>query len=414
MTRWPLTAAVIIALAGCQEDQQSPTAPAAEPALATTTTALSFRQVSTGYFHTCGLTTDDRAYCWGAGFDGQLGTGTTAQHLRPAAVVGGLRFRQVSAGWNHTCGVTTDYKAYCWGNNGAGQLGDGTQNSCGDPNPPCTDPETNANRLAPVPVLGGLQFRQVDAGSWHTCGVTRDDRAYCWGQNFYGQLGIGGGDRYLNRPTPVAVLSSHSFRQVSAGGIHTCGITTGSRAFCWGSNRYGQVGDGTTTTRRRPVLVAGGHLFRQASAGGQQQGSGYTCAVTTSDRAFCWGDGRHGQLGDGNTILRLTPRAVVGGLSFRQVSAGLGNTCARTPTNLAYCWGDNFFGEIGNGTTTQSSKPVAVMGGLSFAQVSIEGAHHACGTTDTNLAYCWGYNGVGELGDGTQTTRLKPRAVVGP
>jgi alpha-tubulin suppressor-like RCC1 family protein len=407
MTRWTRTlciAGAVLTGISCRDDNNvGPTDPGGSetgPALATTSTPLSFRQVSTGNFHTCGLTTDDRAYCWGSGFDGQLGTGTDAQHLKPAAVVGGLTFRQVSAGRDYSCGVTTDYKAYCWGNNGAGQLGDGTQGV--------------GSRLSPVPVLGGLQFRQVDAGTWHTCGVTRDNRAYCWGQNYYGQLGIGGGDRYLNRTTPVAVLSSHRFLQVSAGGIHTCGITTDSQAFCWGSNRYGQVGDGTTTTRRRPVLVAGGHLFKQVSAGEEGQGPGHTCAVTTSDKAYCWGYGREGQLGDNNTILRLTPRAVVGGLSFRQVSAGERNTCARTPTNVAYCWGYNILGEIGNGTTTQSSKPVAVMGGLSFTQVNTEGALHVCATTDTNMAYCWGSNNVGQLGDGTYMDRLKPRAVLGP
>src|SRR5919108_385350 len=224
-------AGVLILIFACNGDSEAPTAPAqSELGLATTgSTALVFRQVSAGSFlHTCGVTTDDRAYCWGVNFLGQLGDGTTSLSLTPVAVAGGLRFRQVSVGDDHTCGVTTDYQAYCWGANSAGQLGDGNLEDCGGFNPPCTDPPTTANRLTPVRVRGGLQFRQVDAGKWHTCGVTTDGRAYCWGNNYYGQLGngmTGDAGRYTDQPIPVAVVDGHRFRQVSAGVSHTCGVT---------------------------------------------------------------------------------------------------------------------------------------------------------------------------------------------
>jgi alpha-tubulin suppressor-like RCC1 family protein len=374
--------------------------------------------MSAGYWHTCGVTTDDRAYCWGVGFSGELGDGTNTQRLSPVPVAGGLRFRQVSAGTWYTCGVTTDDLAYCWGDNGAGQLGDGTQNSCGGYNPPCTDPETNANRSTPVRVLGGLRFRQVDAGSGQTCGVTRDNVAYCWGGNYYGQLGInakGDAGRYTNRPAPVAVAGGISFRQVSAGGVHTCGVATDDRAWCWGYNIYGQVGDGSDIRRRiRPVLVAGGHRFSQVSAGGSQQETGYTCGLTTDGRALCWGDGSRGQLGNGQTTPRPTPHPVSGGRIFRQVSAGRAHTCGITAGDVTFCWGDNFFGAVGDGTTSQRLAPVRVSGGLAFRQLSAGGVGHTCGTTTMNVAYCWGYNEVGTLGDGTTTNRLVPRAVAGP
>jgi alpha-tubulin suppressor-like RCC1 family protein len=413
-----LTPALVAALA-CGEAVESPTAPSSERALAPAATAtLAFRQVSAGYYHTCGVTTDDRAFCWGEGSSGELGDGTNTSQLSPVAVAGGLRFRQVSAGTSYTCGVTIDDAAYCWGDNGAGQLGDGTQTSCGGYNPPCTDPETNANRARPVRVLGGLRFRQVDAGSGgHTCGVTRDNLAYCWGNNFYGQLGDnakGEAGRYTNRPMPVAVAGGISFRQVSAGGAHTCGVATDDRAYCWGYNIYGQVGDGTDIRRRiRPVLVAGGLRFKQVSAGGAHQQNGHTCGVTTGGRAFCWGDGRLGQIGDRSTILRFTPRAVAGALDFRQVSAGGVHTCGTTTTSVAFCWGNNSFGAVGDGTTTQRLTPVRVSGGLGFRQLGTGGVGHTCGTTVTEVAYCWGFNVAGGLGDGTTTDRLKPRAVAG-
>jgi alpha-tubulin suppressor-like RCC1 family protein len=405
----PALAALLVAALGCREDAESPTAPELGPALATTaTTALAFYQVSGGGVHTCGVTTDNRAYCWGRNLVGQLGDGTTTDRLTPVAVAGMLRFRQVSAGDGYTCGVTTDDRAYCWGDDVYNQLGNGTN----------TGLETcyfgGSCSTRPVPVAGTRRFRQVDAGELHACGVTTDDRAYCWGDNSFGQ--VGDGTMINNRSTPVAVSGGRQFRQVSAGGAHTCGVTTSDEAFCWGVNGYGQLGDSSTASQRlTPSRVAGTRRFRQVDAGEL-----HTCGVTTNDRAFCWGYGRNGQIGDGKTYLRFWPRAVAGGLSFERVSAGVLHTCGETTLNQAYCWGDNALGQLGNGTNTGpetchyrpcSTRPVAVAGGRFFKQVSA-GVWHACGTTAA-AAYCWGYNSFGQVGDGTTTDRLTPVPVAG-
>jgi alpha-tubulin suppressor-like RCC1 family protein len=388
--------ALMVAVLGCREDAESPTAP--EPGAAldiTPAPALSFRQVSGGAFHTCGVTTSNQAYCWGSNFIGQLGDGTTTQSLRPVAVAGGLLFRQVSAGGDHNCGVTTGNRAYCWGRNRDGQLGNGTFR----------------NRLVPVAVAGGLRFRQVSAGADHTCGVTLDNRAFCWGKNGQGRLGDGTTD--IDRPRPVAVSGGLFFLRVSAGGDHTCGATTANQAYCWGNNRFGQLGEGGTVSQSpTPVAVASRRRFDRVTTG-RTFLPPFTCAVTTDDRAFCWGDGRFGQIGDGNHFVRNTPRAVSGGLLFRQVSGGGFHTCGVTTDNLAYCWGRNFEGQLGDGTTSGRSTPVAVAGGLEFRQVST-GLFHTCGVTTANEAYCWGFNSEGQLGDGTTTDRSTPTPVVGP
>jgi alpha-tubulin suppressor-like RCC1 family protein len=425
MTRWTrltlcLAGAVLTGIS-CQNDNSvGPTDPGASeagPALATTTTTtLAFLQVDAGLVHTCGVATDNRAYCWGSNkIDqgsggvvgaGQLGDGTTADHNRPVAVSGGLHFRQVSAGHHHTCGVTMDYRAYCWGWNGSeagyyGALGDGT----------------TTKRLKPVPVAGGHQFRQVSAGYFSTCGVSYpDNRAYCWGSNWSGQLGDG---TVMERRTPVAVAGTLRFRQVSTGGSHTCGTTPDNQAYCWGSNAAGMIGDSTTVFRRKtPTAVAGGLLFRQVSAG-----DSHTCGVTTDDRAFCWGSNYVGQIGDGKTTSsRRWPRAVIGALRFREVIAGSAHSCGQTTTNLGYCWGAFRAGELGDGdTSTQRWVPVAVAGGHQFRQLTAGGSAfapdqqgHSCGRDLAQKAYCWGSNSWGQLGDGTTTTRLMPRAVVGP
>jgi alpha-tubulin suppressor-like RCC1 family protein len=383
----------LVAILGCSEDAESPTGPGTGPSLAATSAhALAFYQVSAGGAHTCGVTMDNRAYCWGRGY---LGDGTTNRSTAPVAVATTLRFRQVSAARDHTCAVTTDYRVYCWGNNGDGSLGDGTR----------------TNRLRPVPVAGGLRFRQVESGDETTCAVTYpDNRAYCWGYGAEGALGDG---TQTDRLTPAAVAGGLKFRQVSTGGGHypyaghSCGVTTSDEAFCWGQNKFGQLGIGGTTgsIEASPTRVAGAHRFRQIDAG-----SDYTCAVTTDDRAFCWGSGRQGQIGDGKTYLRFSPRAVAGGHAFERITTGEYHTCAETTFNRAYCWGT---GAVGDGTTTQRLTPVAVAGGLFFSQVSA-GYTHTCGRTDTGVAYCWGSNGFGQLGDGTTTTRLRPVRVAGP
>lgn len=266
--------------------------------------------------------------------------------------------------------------------------------------------------LLPVPVAGGLEFAQLDAGSLHTCGVTTTDRrAYCWGNNGAGELG--------NRTTvpssiPVAVEGQRRFRHVSAGGSHTCGVTELDRAFCWGNNRSGQLGDGTQVRGRlRPVLVAGGHAFKQVDAGGSGGSFGHTCGVTREDRPLCWGNGLYGQLGDGTAHNVFLPTPVAAGLELRRVSTGGIHTCGETVSNQAYCWGRNLEGQLGDGTISSQTELVAVSGDRHFRHLSA-GEFHACGGNRNGVAFCWGNNLYGQLGDGTSTTRLGPTRVRQP
>jgi len=336
----PMLAAGLLGALGCREDPESPTAPESTPTPSTAAVPLSFRQVSMGYHHACGVTTADRAYCWG---DGALGNGSTAPvddySTKPVAVVGGLSFRVVSAGHGHTCGLTTDDLAYCWGFNGYGNLGDGTR----------------ITRLQPVPVAGGRHFRQLRAGDAHTCAVTWSDVAFCWGDNTYGQLGDG---TITQRLTPVPIHGGLFFQQLSTGYHHSCGVTD-HRAYCWGRNRYGALGDGTFTRRLTPVAVAGGLRFSGVSAGNE-----YSCGVTTGKLAYCWGLNNSGGLGNGTTTQHLTPVAVSSGLLFASVNtSGFGNsTCGVTTGERAYCWGSNSRGQLGDGSLTDRLTPVAVVG----------------------------------------------------
>ena len=396
----PVLAPVLLVFAsGCSDD--SPTSPEQPPSHAlgsqAAAEALSFRQVSAGSDHACGVTSDGLAYCWGYNFSGQLGDGTSDGpercgvwpcSTRPIAVAGGLHFRHVSAGGAHTCGVTTDERAYCWGYNGNGELGDGT----------------TAAHLTPAAVAGGRRFRQVRAGANHTCAITPFDVAFCWGANFAGQ---GGNGTLTDQPVPVRVVGGLRWRQLSGGAGFSCGVTTDDRAYCWGNNGNGQIGDGTSgQVVPRPAAVAGGLRFRQIDAGGS-----HTCGVTTADRAYCWGYGGQGQLGDGTTPgTRRRPVPVAGTRRFDHVNAGLFHTCGVTLAGRGFCWGDNAAGQLGDGTTANRLTPVPVAGGLALAQVTA-GQHFTCGAIVEDRIFCWGDNTYGQLGDGSTTGSPTPVAV---
>jgi alpha-tubulin suppressor-like RCC1 family protein len=229
------------------------------------------------------------------------------------------------------------------------------------------------------------------------------------------------------------VIGGLHFRQVSAGGGHTCGVTASNVAFCWGDNQFGALGDGTTIQRLRPRRVAGRLAFRSVEAG-----ENHTCGVTLSYVTYCWGTNHVAHLGHGTTTGPQTchtflgdlscstrPVRVVGGHLFRKIGAGGDHNCAVTRTNVPYCWGRNDLGELGTGTFDApeicevpleelpcSSRPLRVTGRLLLRQINT-GTHHTCGVNTSNVAYCWGYGQGGQLGDGTEDIRATPKRVAG-
>jgi alpha-tubulin suppressor-like RCC1 family protein len=166
-----------------------------------------------------------------------------------------VSFASLSAGAIHTCGTTAAAQAYCWGNNNWSQLGSTSAETCSFSSPCST---------APKLIDSGPTFRSVTAGWQHTCGLTLTGEAYCWGANSRGELGTGApvGFPVTSYPTPVAVAGGLTFARLSASESHTCGITTAGHAYCWGDNQYAQLGDGTTSSSHVPVPVRGGITFR--------------------------------------------------------------------------------------------------------------------------------------------------------
>jgi alpha-tubulin suppressor-like RCC1 family protein len=313
---------------------------------------LSFVSISVSSGHTCAVTTGSVAYCWGRNRYGQLGDGSTIDRETPVPVSGGLEFVSITAGSWHTCGLTIDGYAYCWGLDSHGALGidQSTLETCADGNGqdrPCS--------TRPLSTTGGLIFAAISAASYHTCGIDVGGLAYCWGDNEDGQLGIGTFENSIPR-VPLRVTGGLTLKSIAAGGAHTCGITTEGEAYCWGENTTGSLGTGTTSTAT-PMPVSGGHEFDWVDPG-----AGHTCGLTSEGQAFCWGQGNRGGLGDGSADAHIErmPVPVLGNLGFASISAG-GHSCGLTDSGEVYCWGGNHYGAVGDGTTIDRATPVSVI-----------------------------------------------------
>jgi alpha-tubulin suppressor-like RCC1 family protein len=359
-----------------------------------------FESVTTGLEHSCGITAAGSAYCWGSNRNGQLGAGTEAEmSSTPIAVSGGLRFSRISAGALHTCALTDQARAYCWGNGASGALGTGLlQEMCG----------TAECSRVPRQVIGGHSFGFIAAGASHTCALTAGFQAYCWGSNGSGELGTGG--FFSGSSLPELVETSVQFRAVSAGNKFTCAVSLSNEAWCWGSGVSGALGYEPETQcpnatdaycSTHPAAIATSVLFQAITAG-----DAHMCALTIDSQAVCWGSNGGGQLGLPGVARAALPTLVPiqEGQSVRQIASGNQHSCAVVSGDDVYCWGQNAVGEVGAGIDDlKVDSPQPVSGPNSYRAVSVGGSTlfgHSCALTTSGSAYCWGSRLLGQIGDG--------------
>lgn len=357
---------------------------------------------------TCALTTDGKAYCWGDDVSGQLGDSTFTPKNVPTAVAGhhsfvaiaggeqtvcaldtagtpwcwgddptqpGVRqsfrnaptavstpkaFVSLTVGRKFGCGLDDGGTAYCWGENGRGQLGQSD-----------TLGHATATRVA-----GNVRFTSLAAGFWSVCGLASDQAVYCWGDNAFGELATGDTVAVLGAPRKVSGTSTFKF--LTSGSIHSCGITTAGQTMCWGSNFSGQLGDGSNSRHLVPTETAPGLTFVSLAAERANSIFTHTCGVTTAGDVYCWGWNSKSQLGTSATVdacvngitqtfvCAHAPVKVTGISGVSRIDAGLEHTCAISGTSV-FCWGDDSFGALGDGSgVATSGVPIAVKGGLSF------------------------------------------------
>ena len=348
---------------------------------------LSFNTLESSGWHTCGAISDGTTLCWGDNEFGALGSiGTTVfceDFFRtrysctgtPQQVNTTLEFVALSGsqGRGLTCGLTAQGEAHCWGFGLWGQLGNGQL----------------SNSATPVAVSGGLQFESIRVGSdgKGVCATTITTDLYCWGD-----LGLlyANGQRFATSSVPRLVDSALGFISFDLGQLHACGVTVSGQAYCWGSNWYGQLGIGSRGDEAPiPTAVVGGHVFRSIVTGSDQ-----TCALTVTDEAYCWGVGSNTGSATASSYVGA-PQLVAGDHNFSELYAGFIHTCGLTTDGEAYCWGQNYLGELGDGTQQSRMTPVKVRTNQKFISLS----HRAtCGLTDQGQAYCWGNNSGGQVG----------------
>jgi len=277
-----------------------------------------------------------------------------------------------------------------------------------DPNPTTTTTSSSSTSTTTPVNPGALNFTQVSAGDAHTCGITTGGAAYCWGYNLDGELG---NNSTTNSSRPVAVSGFTSgVTQISAGVSHTCAVRS-EAAYCWGSNLSGQVGDGSLIEQIAPIQVV------DLASGVAQVTVGYehSCARTLDGALVCWGGNDYGQLGNASNARSLTPVLVQGLTSGAlDVEAGGFTTCGVSSAGAALCWGYGFNGQLGNGGTADSTVPVAVATLTSSITAVTTGGFPGCARRTTGAVSCWGDNLYGQLGIGTTTRSLVPVKVVDP
>jgi alpha-tubulin suppressor-like RCC1 family protein len=374
-----IAAALLLTAAGCEGSTLEPVA-APLPVVA----------LSSGGDHTCALTVQGIAACWGSGTAGQLGNRRLTGSHTPEFVDSGVAFRSIGAGQSHTCALAADGAAWCWGWNPYFQRGNSSDTAT----------------ARPVAVSGGHRFETLSAGSNHTCALKADGSAWCWGYNRYGQLGDG---TTTTPGEPVAVLTGVRFSQISAGGHHSCALSMepGANVYCWGLNAVGQVGAGGDAVMvTSPVPAAGAVHLATVSAGFD-----HSCGLSADGILYCWGGNAHGQLANGGTFPAGLPGATAPVASpteawLTSVSAGMYSTCGIDRDGTGYCWGRGADGQLGTGTTRDHYFPQPVLlqlvhGGqsdlLRFTTVSL-GRSHTCGSTTEGAVYCWGNGSQGQLG----------------
>jgi alpha-tubulin suppressor-like RCC1 family protein len=339
------------------------------------------------------------------------------------------------AGGDLSCGLISLGEGFCWGLNNLGQLGAASDSVCfaellpvgpGGPALPC--------HIMPLRFGPSLAFTAVAVGDSSACAIATSGRAYCWGDNTFGQIGNGS---TAPKKTPTLVTAGLNFTSISVGGGHACALGPGGAAYCWGQDSSGQLGDARRVHSTTPIPVSDGGggpaIFTSISAGYR-----HTCALKLDGSALCWGNNDSAQLGDGTRGSADTPVVVSGGLAFTQISAGGDHTCGIAVGGAAYCWGSNAHGQLGTGLVGGvSAVPLQVAIGLTFSRISasrgtdkstgrgsqldttvnssgdtvitqrssvkFDGFGHTCGLTTAGEVYCWGDDSDLQLGRGPIT-----------
>jgi alpha-tubulin suppressor-like RCC1 family protein len=323
-----------------------------------------------------GLTTGISSTVCSAGYDA-VGGSCVNRNIEPTILTSGDR---------HTCFIKYG-RVYCQGFNTSGGIGDGTFGTAYSPTE-VSDIQTS-----------GLTAKSVSSAFHLTCAIygnqndTLADRAYCWGDNYYLEIGnpsVTGGSQSV--PVQVRLPTGLSVKKIAVGTFSACAIMSDSKLYCWGYNEYGQLGTADLTPQATPVKVSDSILFKDVEIGRT-----HTCGIEASGTLYCWGGNLYGETGNGSILNSSTPIEIDPGVKYLKVSAGEYHSCAITTASVLKCWGRESSGELGIGSLSTFTTPQVVNSGASYTFVKI-GSNSTCAISSTAKLQTWGSNNLGMLG----------------
>jgi alpha-tubulin suppressor-like RCC1 family protein len=349
---------------------------------------------SSSALHNCVLKADNTLWCWGDNTTYNLGDTTIAPKDAPVSATNAGanngRWSSISAGNNgHTCAINVDGNGYCWGRNTNGEVGNGATGG--------------SVQMATVLSSYAGPWSKLFAGNGTTCGIKPDGTAWCWGIDTSGQLGNGATGTQTSPAAGAAVAGNLTWKTLSLNSTHACGITTDDRAYCWGSDSTGQLGNDSAISANQvsPVPVLDTGRWKTIAAGAL-----HTCGIKMDGTAWCWGLGGNGRLGNGAITNTSTPVLVADPGPWLHIVAGSNKTCGIKMDGSLWCWGMDQNGALGNGAavTADQTIPVPVDGGGSWIAIGAGGGSHTCGMKSDNSVWCWGSDSTGLLGNGPAVT----------
>lgn len=338
-----------------------------------------------GGYSTCAITPSADLWCWGANQAGQLGDGTTTDRHTPQKVTSLSQVIDVSVDSQTTCAVTIGGEVHCVGDNSMGQLGDGTG--------------TSRATFAPVSGLDGNPIVDVDVGNTHVCALEANGDVWCWGDDTDGQ--VGNTDTPIDPvwPTPQHVTGVDDVIDVAAGQNHACAVQADATVSCWGSDDYGQLGDGTWGTDEHSPKAVPVSASRTVTADTQ------TCTAGAGN-SYCWGDNYRSQLGLGSSYATddTVPDPTQNGTAkVIQLAAGYSHTCRTHSDGEVMCAGNNAAGQLGQPGGGWQVQFLSADPPITGAVAVSSGYDHACAAHAGGTMSCWGQNQYGQIGDDTTT-----------
>ena len=337
-----------------------------------------------GLEFTIALKADGSIWAWGNNSNGQLGDGTIIQRNSPVQIGSEKKWKKIACGNSHSLALKSDGTLWAWGINLFGQLGDGTT--------------TEAH--SPLQIGTDNNWLNITGGSYHTIAIKSDGTLWAWGRNSDGQLGD---NSTTQHNSPVQIGSDNKWLIITSA-YNTLGLKADGTLWSWGSNSNGQIGDGTTTQRNSPVQLnvdLTGWMMLSL-------GLYHSVGIKIDGTLWSWGQNSSGQLGDGTIINRAAPFKIGSSNYWTMVTGGNSQTLAIKSDGTLWAWGGNGNGQLGDGSTTQRNNPVQVGSATNWIHVSSSSDAHTTALKSDGTLWSWGYNGHGQLGDGTTSDQNMP------